>query len=269
MPRPVEVTAHVASTESGCARVAASYVQKIVEHAVQSRGLARIAISGGSTPKAVFQLLADPTEPFLTSVPWTRIQLFWVDERCVGPNDSDSNFGMTRSAMLDQVPLPPENIHRMEGELPPQEAASRYEAVLRNAFKLEGAETPTFDLILLGIGDDGHTASLFPGSEALHEMSRLVVANHVPQKDTWRLTLTWPVITQGREVAFLIEGAAKAAIVNKVFSGPYDPEAIPSQLIRPSNGRLTLLMDQAAAEDLPLSSGPATDHVQTGTMSLK
>ena len=111
--------------------------------------------------------------------------------------DPESNYGMTKEAMLDHVPLPESEIHRMEGELDPEEAASRYEAEIRTAFKLEGAETPTFDLILLGHGDDGHTASLFPHTEALNEMARIVVANHVPQKDTWRITLTWPVINAG------------------------------------------------------------------------
>ena len=269
MPRPVEVTVKVAATGSSCAHVAAAYVQQVAVDAVARRGVARIAISGGNTPKAVFALLANPGEPFLTTIPWARLELFWVDERCVPPDDKESNFGMTRKAMLNEVPLPPENIHRMEGELDPQESASRYEAVLRNSFKLEGAETPTFDLILLGIGDDGHTASLFPETDALQEMSRLVVANHVPQKDTWRLTLTWPVITQGREVAFLIEGAAKRTIVKTVFDGPYDPEKYPSQLIRPASGRLTLLMDTEASAGLPLSLGSTVEGVRTATMLLK
>ncbi len=268
MPRPVEVTVKIAPTEESCARATAAFFQQVVVQAVESRGVARLAISGGSTPKAVFALLADPTEPFLTTIPWTRLQLFWVDERCVGPDDPDSNYGMTRKAMLDEVPLPPENVHRMEGELDPEEGASRYEAMLRNAFKLEGAETPTFDLILLGLGDDGHTASLFPHTDALNEMSRLVVANHVPQKDTWRLTLTWPVITQGREVAFLIEGGAKAAMVKTVFTGPYQPEEHPSQLIRPSSGRLTLLLDEAAASGLGFTPEHAQGGLQAATMHL-
>lgn len=268
MPRPVEVLVKVASTEEGCARSAADLFQQVVTAAVESRGVARVAISGGSTPKAVFQLLANPGEPYMTMIPWTRLQLFWVDERCVGPDDAESNFGMTRKAMLDEVPLPPENIHRMEGELDPQEGASRYEAAIRNAFRLEGAETPTFDLILLGMGDDGHTASLFPHTEALDEMARIVVANNVPQKDTWRLTLTWPVITQGREVAFLIEGKAKADVVKMVFSGAYDPESHPSQLIRPANGRLTLLLDQGAASGLDLDLRPPSSNDQTATLHL-
>ena len=163
---------------------------------------------------------------------------------------------MTNEAMLSHVPLPAAQIHRMEGELDPEVAASRYEAEIRTAFRLEGAETPVFDLVLLGMGDDGHTASLFPHTDALNEMGRLVVANHVPQKDAWRITLTWPVIDRGREVAFLIEGEAKAQVVADVFLGAYDPESKPSQLIRPASGRLTLLLDAAAASKLPVPAGP-------------
>jgi 6-phosphogluconolactonase len=149
-------------------------------------------------------------------------------------------------------------IHRIEGELDPEVAAARYEAAIRAAFRLEGAETPAFDLVLLGLGEDGHTASLFPHTAALFELGRIVVANHVPQKQTWRITLTWPVIQQGREVAFLIEGAAKAQAVQDVFLGAYDPEAKPAQLIRPASGRLTLLLDAAAAEKLPRPAGSET-----------
>ena len=167
------------------------------------------------------------------------------------PDNAESNFGMTKAAMLDKVPLPAANVHRMEGELDPEEEAARYEAEIRNTLRLEGAETPVFDLILLGLGPDGHTASLFPHTEGLEEMARLCLANHVPQKDVWRLTLTWPVITQGREVAFLVEGEEKAGVLKTVFTGAYDPEQYPAQLIRPANGRLTLLLDQAAAAQLP------------------
>ncbi len=139
----------------------------------------------------------------------------------------------------------------MEGELDPEAAAARYESELRTSFRLEGAESPRFDLMALGMGDDGHTASLFPHTEALHEMSRLVAANHVPQKDTWRITLTWPVINHASSVFFLIAGADKAAVLNEVFTGPRDPERLPSQLIWPASGILTLLLDKAAAALLP------------------
>lgn len=251
MPRPTTVTYRVYNTPAEVAKAAAELFTSSVNAATNARGIARVAISGGTTPKAMFALMADPSQPFVKQIPWDKLDLYWVDERSVGPEDGDSNYRMTREALLSKVPLPTERIHRMEGELEPEEAVARYEAAIRNGFKLEGAETPTFDLILLGMGDDGHTASLFPHTEALNEMNHIVVANHVPQKDTWRITLTWPVINQGREVAFLIEGAGKATVLHDVFEGTYQPETYPSQIIRPASGKLTLLLDAAAAAKLP------------------
>jgi 6-phosphogluconolactonase len=154
---------------------------------------------------------------------------------------------MTREAMLDHVPLKPEQIHRIEGELEPETAAARYEAELRNSFHLEVAELPQFDVIQLGMGPDGHTASLFPHTQALHELSRLAAANHVQNKDAWRVTLTRPVINRGSQVFFLIGGADKAQILKEVFAGAADPERLPSQFIKPASGILTLLLDRAAA----------------------
>lgn len=260
MPRPIQLDVQIAASTAEVTNAAARLFAESVTQAVAARGLARVAISGGSTPKAMLGMLGDPAQPFCTSLPWAKLHLFWVDERCVGPADPESNYGMTKAALLDKVPLPAGNIHRMEGELDPEEAASRYESEIRNAFRLEGAETPTFDLILLGLGPDGHTASLFPHTEGLNEMARIVIANHVPQKDTWRLTLTWPVIVQGRTVAFLIEGESKAPMVRTVFTGAYDPETYPAQLIRPASGKLILLLDQAAAAGLP--EGANTRNVE-------
>ncbi len=251
MPHPVEVSVQVSADAAAATIAGAELFAHAAEQAVAARGQARIAISGGSTPKAVFELLANPQKPYLARVPWAKLQLFWVDERCVGPEHPESNYGMTKKAMLDCVPLPAAQVHRMEGELDPEDGAARYEAEIRNTLKLEGAETPTFDLILLGLGPDGHTASLFPHTEGLNNMTNIVIANHVPQKDTWRLTLTWPVITQGREVAFLIEGEEKAEMIKTVWAGTYDPETWPAQLIRPASGRLTLLLDRDAAAQLP------------------
>ena len=243
------------------ARRAAEHFTQAAEAAVARRGRARIAISGGSTPKAAFRLLADPTQPWRSRMPWDKLDLYWVDERCVPPGDPDSNYHMTREAMLDHVPLPPERVHRMEGELEPEVAAARYESLLRNTFRLEGAESPRFDLIALGMGPDGHTASLFPHTGAIHEMGKLVTANHVPQKDTWRITLTWPVINHASSVFFLIGGADKASVLHEVFTGPRDPERLPSQLIWPSGGILTLVLDKAAAALLP-----ATDAEGCGVL---
>lgn len=251
MPSKLTVEYFVEPDSAALARRAAQEFVTTASQAAQARGVARIAISGGSTPKAAFQLLANPAEPYRAAMPWEKLQLYWVDERTVPPTDADSNYRMTREAMLDHVPLKPEQVHRMEGELDPQVAASRYESELRNSFRLEGAESPTFDLIALGMGDDGHTASLFPHTEAIHEMGRLVTANRVPQKDTWRITLTWPVINHARSVFFLIGGADKAERLKEVFLGPRDVETLPSQLIWPAGGILTLFLDKAAAALLP------------------
>ena len=255
MPRPVLVTYRVSPTAEDLAAAAAEFFAVVVSAAVAARGVARVALAGGTTPKRMFALLADRSAPYFAQVPWERLQIFWVDERCVPPTDAESNYRMTEEALLSHVPVAAAQIHRIEGELDPEVAAARYEAAIRAAFRLEGAQTPAFDLVLLGLGEDGHTASLFPHTEALNELGRIAVANHVPQKETWRITLTWPVINRGREVAFLIEGAAKAQVVRDVFLGAYDPEAKPAQLVRPASGRLTLLLDAAAAEKLPRPAG--------------
>jgi 6-phosphogluconolactonase len=262
MPRPVTITYRISPTPAEVAKAAAELFTTAVINAVSARGVARVAISGGTTPKAMFALLA--AEPFAFQIPWDKLDRFWVDERCVPPDNTDSNYRMTREALLSKVPLPADRIHRMEGELAPEVAAARYESTIRNAFRLEGAQTPTFDLILLGMGDDGHTASLFPHTEGLNDLTHIVIANHVPQKDTWRITLTSPVINQGREVAFLIEGAAKAQVLHDVLLGPFQPDTYPSQIIRPASGRLTLLLDSAAAAKLP---EPANAE-KTGTLEL-
>jgi 6-phosphogluconolactonase len=251
MPQELKVVYYVEPDAAALARRAAQYFVELAEKAAAARGLARVAISGGSTPKATFTLLADPAEPFRARMPWSELDVWWVDERCVPPDDPDSNYRMTREAMLDLVPLKPEQIHRMEGELEPEVAAARYESELRNSFRLEGAELPRFDVVQLGMGPDGHTASLFPHTQALHELGRLAVANHVENKDAWRVTLTWPVVNRGSQVFFLIGGADKAQILKDVFTGARDPERLPSQLIRPAGGILTMLLDRAAASLLP------------------
>ena len=251
MLKPVTVTYQVFPTPQEMAMASARLFAARVEQAVASRGVARVAISGGSTPKATFKLLADPEQPFAATVPWDKLFLYWVDERCVPPDHPDSNYGVARDLLLTKVPIPETQIFRMEGELDPEEAANRYESYLRNSMKLEGAESPRFDLLVLGMGDDGHTASLFPHTDAIDAIGRLCVANRVPQKDTWRITLTWPVINQAAEVAFEIEGPAKTDVLAEVLTGPRDPEQLPSQLIRPSNGKLLFLLDEVAAGKLP------------------
>ena len=262
MPSKLRINYYVEPDAAALARRAAQYFTEMAREAVEARGRARIAISGGSTPKAAFELLAHPMQPWRSRMPWERTELFWVDERCVPPGDPDSNYRMTREAMLDNVPLFPSQIHRMEGELEPEEGAARYESELRNTFRLEGAESPRFDLIALGMGNDGHTASLFPHSAAVHEMGRLVTANHVQNKDAWRITLTWPVINNAASVFFLIGGDEKAAVLKEVFMGPRDPDRLPSQLIRPSSGILTLILDKAAAAQLPATDADGCGYLE-------
>ena len=253
MPRPLTINYQVAADSKALAELAAEYFVEQSVKAVAKRGLARIAISGGSTPKAVFEILADPRRPWFARMPWSRIQLFWVDERCVSPDHPDSNYRMTREALLDWVPVRAEQIHRIQGELEPEIAAARYESELRNSFRLKDSQAPRFDLVALGMGNDGHTASLFPHSAAIHEVHRLVTANHVPRHDAGRITLTWPVINHARSVFFVVAGAAKASILKEVLTGPRDPERLPSQLIWPASGILSLLLDKAAATLLPVT----------------
>jgi 6-phosphogluconolactonase len=251
MPQNLKIVYFVEPDATALAHRAAQYLVEQAEQAVAARGRVRIAVSGGSTPKAAFAALAERGEPWRERMPWDKLDLWWVDERCVPPDHPNSNYRMTREALLDHVPLSPKQIHRMEGERKPEEAAARYEAELRNSFRLEGAQMPHFDVVQLGMGPDGHTASLFPHSRALRETSRLVAANYVEDKNIWRITLSWPVINRASQVFFLVSGAEKALILNEVFEGQHDPERLPSQLIVPANGILTLLLDQAAATLLP------------------
>jgi len=245
----------VAADAEALADRAARHFTEQIESAVAARGVARVAISGGSTPKAAFQRMAAPALPWRERIPWQALELFWVDERAVPPDHAESNYRMTREALLDQVSIPASHIHRIEGELEPEAAADCYESDLRNSFRLEGAEMPRFDLIALGMGDDGHTASIFPHTAAIYELGRLAVANYVPQKESWRITLTWPVINQARSIFFLLGGAEKAERVREVFLGPRDVERLPSQLICPAGGILNLILDQAAAAYLPATNG--------------
>jgi 6-phosphogluconolactonase len=264
MPRPFSVEYRISEDPEALSHAAARHFVTCTRSAVESRGKARLASSGGSTPKATFKLLADPAQPYRALMPWENLEIYWVDERCLPPDHPDSNYRMTRESLLDHVPIPAAQIHRMQGELDPEEAAAKYESELRNQFRLEGAQGPVFDLLALGMGDDGHTASLFPHTDALLEMMRLVVANHVPQqKRSWRITLTWPVIIEARELFFLIAGKDKAEPLHSVLQGPYDPETYPSQLIQPRSGKLLMLLDRQAAALLP-----APDATGTGKMEI-
>jgi 6-phosphogluconolactonase len=220
--------------------------------AIAARGRFTVALSGGSTPKRLYQLLA--AEPYRSQVVWGRVEIFWGDERCVPPDHPESNYRMAREAMLDHLPIPAEHIHRMEAERSDRDAAARdYEAVLARLFGVSaGGQPPALDLALMGMGPDGHTASLFPHTKALEETSRWVVANHVPQLNTNRLTLTRPILNRAREALFLVAGADKAERLTEVLAGPADPNRLPSQSIQP-DGQLLWFVDRAAAARLPSS----------------
>ena len=220
------------------------------QSAVDARGVFTIALSGGSTPRELHLRLA--SQPLNEQIDWPHVHVFFGDERCVPPDDPQSNFRMAEETLLSRVPIPPEQIHRMRGELPPSEAALAYEQELKDFF---GSEPPRLDVILLGMGDNGHTASLFPGLAAVDEQQRWVVAEYVAEVCMWRITLTPVVINLARQVIFLVAGAGKSSMLRQVLEGPYAPHERPAQIVRPSPGEVTWLVDAAAAAELTRPSG--------------
>jgi 6-phosphogluconolactonase len=219
--------------------------------AIENRSIFRIALSGGSTPKTLFTKLASDPD-FKKQMPWKSTHFFWSDERTVPPDHSDSNFRMAREAMFKHVDVSETQIHRIHAEMEdPNRAAQEYENEIRQHFNLNAPQLPEFDLILLGMGPDGHTASLFPGTDALREQKRLVVSNWVPKFNTHRITFTVPLINAASTVMFLVCGEDKAATLKAVLEGPDDPEVFPSQLIKPA-GDLIWFVDQAAGKLLEL-----------------
>lgn len=234
LPTPEDVT-----------RVAAELITAAALISIAKRRAFRIALAGGSTPRPVYELLAADRD-----IDWRKWHLFWGDERTVPPTDPQSNYAMTREALLDRLSTPPGLVVRMAGELPPDEAALRYEHSVRQlvapSIEDKTGDLPRFDLILLGMGDDAHTASLFPQTLALEEQERLVVANPVPKLESTRLTFTYPLINAARRVLILATGEGKAKALRKVISGTHDPQRRPVQGIAPVSGQLTWLVDEAA-----------------------
>jgi 6-phosphogluconolactonase len=230
-------------------REAAKRFLSLSRDAVDTRGRFAVAISGGSTPRELYALLARP--PFRDEVPWPYVHVFWADERCVPPDHPDSNYRLATDIVLSHVPLPPENVHRMRGEeADPQAAATEYAAALRDFFGAEETGALRLDLILLGMGGDGHTASLFPGSPILDEKAEPVAAPYVEKLRAHRLTLTPPVLNNARHVIFLVAGAEKADTLRRVLEGPHQPRELPSQIVCPTAGSLTWLVDEDAAHRL-------------------
>jgi 6-phosphogluconolactonase len=249
MSRTIEVAAdRRALMEAGASAVVAA-----ARAAIGAHGRFVTALSGGSTPRALFELLA--TGRFASAVDWSRVHVCWGDERAVPPDAAASNYRMVREALLDHVPIPASQVHRIRSEEPPQAAAEAYERELRTLFATRvGPARPNpgapFDLMLLGMGDNGHTASLFPGLHAVREADRWVVAEFVAEVGMWRITLTPVVLNAAAEVVFLLAGADKAAMLHRVLEGPVDPDALPAQVVAPRDGRLRWLVDADAAAGL-------------------
>lgn len=235
------------------AREAADLFVWLGEQAVREGRPFRVALSGGSTPKALHAALAAP--PFAARLDWSKPEFYFGDERCVPPDHPDSNFGMANETLFRPLKVSTDRIFRMAGETPdPDRAARDYEGILRARACPAGAPWPTLDLILLGLGDDAHTASLFPGTAALEESRRLVVSNVAPRGVKHRITLTAPAINHASTIVFLVSGAEKAKAVERVLHGPeVDPKQAPAKLIRPAAGRLIWFLDRAAAANLPAS----------------
>jgi 6-phosphogluconolactonase len=257
------------ATPEALADAVARHVIAIAADAISTGGRFTLALSGGSTPRSAYQRLA--TGDLARQLDWHRIHLLWGDERCVPPDDPRSNYRMAKEALLDRVPIPPEHIHRIRGEDEPQEAAADYEDELRSLLarhpftsfragseRSEEARHPELtlrmtdgpDLVLLGLGEDGHTASLFPGQPAVHEAEYWVMAVPAPTGDMWRVTLTPAVLDLAKNVTFVVSGASKAQRLAEVLEGPFNPDHLPAQAIHPVQGRLTWMVDAAAGSRL-------------------
>lgn len=243
---------HVVADAEALAIAAAGQLEMVVNQAVSDGRAASVALSGGSTPKRMGQILA--ASPYAGRIEWARLQVFWGDERWVPMADPESNAGEAKRAFLDHVPVPRDQIHPFDTSAKdPAASAAQYEQTIRGIVPGED-NIPRLDFIFLGMGDDGHTASLFPGTSALHERHRLVVANAVPKLNATRLTMTPPIINAATRVSFLVGGAGKAEMLHKVLDGPVDIDLTPAQVVRPGNGSLIWIVDEAAASQLDRAS---------------
>jgi 6-phosphogluconolactonase len=231
---------------------AAAYVSDLIHAVLKVKNDCTLVLSGGSTPRELYAALA--SQPYVDSLPWDRVHLFWGDERTVPPEHEDSNYRMAREAMIDRLGIPEDNVHRIPAEMEPEAAASAYESVLKTFFKggpfAPGRDgvVPVFDLVLLGLGEDGHTASLFPETTVLEERRRWVSSVYVPRLDTHRITLTYPVINNAATVLFLVSGASKSRVLGKLFDGT--GSVYPAAKVSPHSGKLVFLTDITAAADL-------------------
>lgn len=248
LSRSIHLTVHIHKDPAAMAERAAHILAAACEEAIAERGVFRIAFSGGNTPIPLFRLLAG--KDWSDRLPWEKMAIFWVDERCVGPDHPDSNYGLVRRELLNHVPAT--HFYRMRGDAEPVQAAAKYEEQIRNEFALGPAELPRFDFILLGMGEDGHTGSIFSKSPALAEKKRLVIDQYVPERKGDRITLTLPVINNARCCMFLVTGEEKHHVLSQALNLLADP-TLPAQMVRPSFGDLIWVVDEAAAKGIDTS----------------
>ena len=234
----------IASDALDLAEQAAAHFIELSRTTIQKLGQFTVVLAGGSTPRGLYSLLA--SEDYQREVNWDKVHIFWGDERAVPPNHPDSNYLMAHQTLLDQVQLPAKNIHRIHGELDPKEAANQYVLELTSFFAPSPGGFPQFDLVLLGLGEDGHTASLFAGTKALLEKTRWVAENHVPKLNEWRITLTPPIINASKNVMFLVSGERKAKALRGVHEGNQRAEKFPAQMIQPMAGEIIWFIDKSA-----------------------
>jgi len=239
----VTARVRVLTDAEALADAAARHFAELARAAIAATGRFAVVLAGGATPARTYERLA--LGEMLSPADWERVHVFWGDERRVPPEHEDSNYRMARETLLDRVPIPARNVRRIRGEADPRQAATDYEQALREFFGAGSA--PRFDLVLLGMGEDGHTASLFPGTDGLREGRRWVVAHYVEKLGAWRVTLTLAVINAAAEVVLLVSGAGKAERLREVLEGSVAAEPLPARAVRPTAGRLVWLVDAAAA----------------------
>ena len=242
---PSSLNIHIEKMPEAAAKFTAERVVQILSGTLEKHESASLVLSGGETPRRVYQLLG--SDSFRRLVAWDRVQFFFGDERMVSPDHPDSNYGMARRELFDHLSIPAKNIHRIKGEFAPEKAALEYADELHSIYQ---KTIPRFDCIMLGIGEDGHTASLFPGTDALNEKRRSTAALFVPRLKTWRVSLTFPVINNARQVLFLAEGGKKASIVQKVIESSAPTPDIPATMVRPLDGALHWILDVEAASQI-------------------
>ena len=240
-------TINIYPDEEALIRHATDEIAGLINQTLAERDICTFVLSGGSTPKALYTKLS--SAPYHHTIPWHKVHFFWGDERCVPPDHQDSNYRMAKESLLDHIELPPENIHRMPGEKSPDLAANEYEQVVRK-YVPGGSGMPRFDITLLGIGDDGHTASLFPDTPVVKEQKKLVTSVYVPALASWRITLTFPVINNSKSVLFLVKGASKAKIIGQVLNENSPENRYPVQKINPTDGKTVWFIDKEAAAKL-------------------